>query len=839
MAEPVDTTESPGDSSVTQDADTTEDFDEAYDDLATVPRQPDRGWRDRWQIPVMLAGGALLVGGLLTVRNSAPENDYEGALGSVSTLIESRQYGEAIEFLNTTMLPNLQNEDIQPRHVREFYSLRGDAIYLAQEEERIALEENFQSVVTDYYLAEESLAELTPAQNTRLALSLAALGREEEAVARADALPDSAALSRQLVYKALIERNLATREPDVDWTMRLLSSFASEDDLDEADQFWAIARQAELQLNAGFPEESLTHLLRGVQRLRIEEHSSLAGELFLLIARSYTELGRFADSETQAVRALDLLDASSPLRGDAVVLRGVIAHTTGRTEEARDLYGAALADHPNASHAPEASLGLAEVEAYLGNIPNAINAYELLLEQFADPRRDTELIVTRQRASSSMLERQRERILVEDHQSALRFAQLGERVYEGRGGVPGDVLQAVAGSHRLIADGILGEAGVDTDPRNILVLDPVARSEARAHYSSAGEYFLKHTRLVILAEDEFFGDSLWQAGDCYDLAGDREKAIEIFSEFASGRPNDPRQPEAMFRLAQAHQALGAFATASRFYEELIEDHPRTPVAAAAHVQLAQCYLLDPEGSNDEQAEQLLETILGGRMLTPEAIEFRVALYELGRIYIQQGKHKEAIARLREAVERYPDDPETNQIRFTLADAYRRSAVDLEEQAGGGVPPSRVRELDRERRSRLVLAQDLYEDVRQHIEGITARELNELEVTTLRNSYFYRADCAFDLDEFESAIRLYDAAAQRYAQDPASLVAMMQIVQCYLELERFAEARTANERAKRRLAELPDDVLDDPGMPLDRKHWERWLEASARLATATESDAPTE
>ncbi|MFG0257334.1 MAG: tetratricopeptide repeat protein [Phycisphaerales bacterium JB043] len=835
MAEPVDSTETPIDASTTQDASLVEDFDAAYDETA-IPERPDRGWRDRWQIPVLLVGGLLLIAGLMTVRSQAPQNDYEGALETVSAMVESRRYQDAIEFLNTTLLPNVHNEDIQPRHLREFYSLRGDAIYLAQEEQRIALEENFQSVVSDYYQAEEHLAQLTTAQHTRLALSLAALGREEEASARADALPDSAAISRQLVYKSLIERNLATSEPEIDWTMELLNRFVTEPGLDESQQFWAIARQAELQLAAGFPEEALTHLLRAVQRLRVDDHPQHAGELFLLIARSYTELGRFKDAQTQVLRALDLIETPNPLRGNAIVLQGVIAHTTGRTDEARDVYATALSDYPNATHAPEAALGLAEVEAYLGNIPNAINAYELLLEQYDDPRVDAQLIVPRDRASSSMLERQRERILVEDFEGALRFATLAETVYAGAD-TPGDVLQAVAGSHRLIADRILSDAGVQADPRNILVLDPVARSQARAHYTSAGEYFLRHARRVILAEDEFFGDSLWQAGDCYDLAGDREKAIEIFSEFSTGRPNDPRQPEAMFRLAQAHQALGAFSTAARFYEELIDTHPRTPAAAAAHVQVAKCYLLDDDSANDPNAEQLLASILEGVQLTPDAIEFRMALFELGRIYLSQGKHDEAIAKLREAVQRYPDDPETNQIRFTLADAYRRSATDLEELALTGLPSSRIREIDRQRRSRLVLAKDLYDQVRQHIESITLRDLNELESTTLRNSYFYRADCAFDLGEFDIAIRLYDAAAQRYSQDPASLVAMMQIVQCYLELERWAEARTANERAKRRLAELPDEVLDDPGMPLDRRHWERWLEASARLATAIERDQP--
>jgi tetratricopeptide (TPR) repeat protein len=95
--------------------------------------------------------------------------------------------------------------------------------------------------------------------------------------------------------------------------------------------------------------------------------------------------------------------------------------------------------------------------------------------------------------------------------------------------------------------------------------------------------------------------------------------------------------------------------------------------------------------------------------------------------------------------------------------------------------------------------------------------------------------AFDLGEHEAAIRHYDAAAQRYASDPASLVAMVQIVNCYVELGRWQEARTANERARRRLRELPPEALDAPDLPMTRRHWERWLDAAAAIDALAEAD----
>src|SRR5690606_24232915 len=95
------------------------------------------------------------------------------------------------------------------------------------------------------------------------------------------------------------------------------------------------------------------------------------------------------------------------------------------------------------------------------------------------------------------------------------------------------------------------------------------------------------------------------------------------------------------------------------------------------------------------------------------------------------------------------------------------------------------------------------------------------------------DCAFDLGRFEAARRLYDAARERYPDDPASLVAMIQIVNAYLEEGDLARAATANERARRFYASLPDEAWDDPQLPIGREDWQRWLDSIAALMPAPE------
>jgi tetratricopeptide (TPR) repeat protein len=122
-------------------------------------------------------------------------------------------------------------------------------------------------------------------------------------------------------------------------------------------------------------------------------------------------------------------------------------------------------------------------------------------------------------------------------------------------------------------------------------------------------------------------------------------------------------------------------------------------------------------------------------------------------------------------------------------------------------------------------------VRAALETIDLDKLSKVQQLILRNAIFYRGDCAYDLGDYDTAIRLYDAAAQRYATDPASLVAMIQIVNCYAAQGKMREARTAHSRAQMRLRELPESSWQGAMTPMDRRHWERWLETSLRLEKA--------
>jgi hypothetical protein len=66
--------------------------------------------------------------------------------------------------------------------------------------------------------------------------------------------------------------------------------------------------------------------------------------------------------------------------------------------------------------------------------------------------------------------------------------------------------------------------------------------------------------------------------------------------------------------------------------------------------------------------------------------------------------------------------------------------------------------------------------------------------------------------------------------------MVQIVAALIAQGKGEEAATANTRARRFYASLPESVWDDPTIPMNRRQWESWLDAQSRLVPAVSSTA---
>ena len=227
--------------------------------------------------------------------------------------------------------------------------------------------------------------------------------------------------------------------------------------------------------------------------------------------------------------------------------------------------------------------------------------------------------------------------------------------------------------------------------------------------------------------------------------------------------------------------------------------------------------------------------------------FQAAVVAYGEMLYEKGRYAEAIERLVQASSLVnPDEhgARSTSVRFRLADSYRQSAneirVRLETE---GMPAHEQERLDLLRRERFREAASRFSDLIDGLTRVDPSRLTPLERVYLRNSFFYRGDCSYELalasagEErhrgFTEAILSYEEALERYADDPAALVAMIQITHCYLKRGSEGDVKrggTVADRARRLYATMDPAVLNDPTLPLAREDWERWLDSIETLSS---------
>ena len=797
------------------------------------------GRRDLWQIPVLLGAAGLLAIGLLMWVRSASGPDYRGALDSVHALIDRQDYDRAIAILNGPIREHISDKEITPDLLASFYLLRADALYLSQRQQGLNVPANNMRIIENYEAGRGTAgATLAAPQISRLADTLVSLNRIDDALRELRALGAAVPEIRHDIFKRIIERGLA---PGANARQRtfatdLLAQLRNDPLITDDTRLWTVTKLSQLSLVSGNPEDAIRRILPELERLdsRLDPK---AADLFALLGQAYIDLGQFDDARTQLTQAETIADPTSDTTARCEVLLAHLDRQGQDLEQARDRLALVVERDPESPVSTLAWLGLGEVDADLGEFDASLDAYEHLVKAInAGESPD----ISADRADGSIDQRFRDRFERADYETALKYAALISALYQKGDPPPASVLR-LADARRKLAEQLvapldhLPDGSIDVDHA-----DPASLEQARQHFARAGDLYKEHAQLTLLGDPERSAESLWLAADSLDNAGDLIGAAALFAEYVDVRHDDPREVEGQFRLARTFQARGEYAVAATHFEKLLAEHPTSEEAYRSYVPLAQCYLYNPVDEKPERAEELLLHVISGEIFDPSAPEFRAALIELGALYVQTGRYPDAIRRLTEATDRYPDLKTDPRFMFRLADAYRLSATSIQNDLRQAMPQSERFKLEALRQQHLAGALDLYEQIVQLYQQRDPARLADLDRALLRNALFYRGDCAFDLGElfaadpdrakgyYERAIRYYDTSAQRYADDPSSLVAMIQIVNCYAALGKWREVQTAHERARARLAELPPQAWESSGSPMDRRYWERWLQASVEL-----------
>jgi tetratricopeptide (TPR) repeat protein len=797
-------------------------------------------WGNLWQVPAIIISLALIAAGLYVSARRAPEMDFDGALERAEQLIAAREFDAARTQLEDVIGPVLDEATV-PQQAR-FHRATADWVATVQEARGAGSEEGARLITEKYGEAASMGASLDPPRLERWANALIDLGNLEEArhrVTELEALSvsgasgDVAQACRNRLLRRLVDVSLAEQDVPDDARMAALEEYRGDSLVSPADEAWAIARQAELRLEEGDAEDAVAHLLVDMRRLEDVDDAidpAAWGELYMLLARGYFAQGRYDDAEFHVQRALGQFRGPEPARADALLLMARLAVARGEPEQALERLDEVINEYPGSKARLPALLTRAEVSSVVGRHEESLADFRALLTLLpeAADRKD----ITPRVVAASLADRHDAALTVGQLPLALEYVSLAEELFTA-GDVPLEVLFRIASTSRQIADDMIAQARIAPEEGELPVrldeIDPAIRYEAQSKYEQAADYFLRHARALttVPEADAEWAESLWLAGDSYDLAGRRQMAIRHFLEYVAGcSVDDPRRAEVCYRLAAAYEAEMDYESAATYYGQVIAEHPRSVYGTQSHVPLARCYVaLDRR----PEAVQELTAIVDNRRaeispITPDSLDYRDALFTLGEVYHEGGQYREAIERLTTAVQRYPDDERINEVRFRLADSYRRLAEALraEAEASPTSSPAERRALEQRAEEHLRSALTLFGEVSRGYADRDESRLNRLQRDLARYAALSRGDCAFALGRYTEAAEYYDQAARNYSGHHSSMYALIQIVNCYDRLGERQRADVAHHRALEHLSRLPDEAFADPQSLLDREAWEQWL-----------------
>ncbi|MBL4809525.1 MAG: tetratricopeptide repeat protein [Phycisphaerales bacterium] len=788
-----------------------------------------KDWRSLWQTPALLATGGVLMLGLAYTISTKPDPVIKPALKQSDALLKAELYTEAIELLNTKVYPWVADPEGATNEERIRYHLnKARAIDRGQRAAGFEDDRNHVSIIREYLEAERLGALLEAADIAALSRVYLSRGEMDTAKIRASQIPDTRRDLRDDLNHKIVENLLDRPVPKIEPAMEMLNLMLTDSELAMDRRVWAMERQARIQLEKGFVDETITRILREMPRLERAQADGRS-RLHLLLGRGYLMLGANDHARKQIEHAYDQSGAGDPHYSEILLAHAQLEDTEGNTYEARDLYAQITENYSRDRVYPWALVGLGETQAAVSESELSIDAYETLVSNYDSLGIESE--PSRNQVLDSILARASDTLAAGVPEDSLRYTTLGERLFK-IDDLPPEIFEMLMNGHKAMAEKLLGSSLEET--RSLLSLDPSTRAQVQRHLIAAATNAQMHAERFIVSNLPKHASSLWISADLFDRAGDQHEAIIAFQTYANSMPSDPRYAEALFRLGQSLRAVGDFQKSAEIFEQLIQDREGVlgadigPFADASFVPLAQAYLYDEDEENDTKAEQLLLTVLSGTKVSTETELYRTALLEMAGHYDSTGRAARAIERYEEFVARYEGDPETAVVIFRLAEAHRRMGDKIELSMGDSMPAAERNERASKMRAHRTRAIEHYESAIRALGALKLGRMGMFESIALRNAYFYMGDCAFDLNDYDEAIRYYDIARDRYSDDPASLVAMVQIVNSYIAKDEIGRAATANERARRFYSTIPDDVWDDPNLPMDRGDWERWLDSSAML-----------
>lgn len=347
--------------------------------------------------------------------------------------------------------------------------------------------------------------------------------------------------------------------------------------------------------------------------------------------------------------------------------------------------------------------------------------------------------------------------------------------------------------------------------------------EARAHLRQAGDIRAELAELDRMTRQ--YCDRLWSAASSHFQGRDYRKAIAELDTYLQNE-SQRRRAGALVMQGEAMLALNRLDDAIAALTECIDYHPKDVASFRARLLLAQAWA---EKGEPLRAEAFLVENLTGDLLTPAGKEWRDSLFQLGDLLHAEGRHADAIARLDEALNRYPDAPQAFSARYLLAHSRLVMASAAKDELERDLSAEQRAARQQQFTENLAAAEKLYREIREISLRRESREsLRPHEAAIARNAVFALGEILTDQGDFPAAIKMYYAAANRSLDRPEALSAYLEIARLYRRLGKAIESKTTIEQAKVLLASLKADANIEETTNYNRTQWAELLDGLGSL-----------
>ncbi|HZZ73691.1 MAG TPA: tetratricopeptide repeat protein [Pirellulales bacterium] len=622
------------------------------------------------------------------------------------------------------------------------------------------------------------------------------------------------------------------------------------------------------------------------------ETNSLRGRLMLQEARLlHTDNAQPASAAAKAKyqQAIDSFrialgrgTGDSQISRESMYLMGVCLFEMGSERAAVDQFGRAFQQFSESEEGVAAGFQQAELLRQLGKDDEAIAALAAVVKSAGPPEKYHNPWLSLDEIRNRLTADQQAYVLKRDFDRAIHLAEISCPI------VPQErTIQLQAQGYRAWSQALFNDA----EKANAVAADEL-RAAAREKLRLAGKRFAQLGDLRIATR--FYPDDLWDSAEAALAGRDYQRAIRVVHLYEQVEPRR-RRPQAMLILGEAHLCLNEPEPAIQALKQCLDDSPDDPATYRARILLAQAYLNQrdhlPEAKEAdaerlaEEAEKYLLENLDGDSLGPKSMEYRDALFILGKLQYERGleqelfaarireqaqlasgandvakaeplfeqvdlrsaashaRYEDAVTRLDEAVSRYPDSTNATEARYLMAEAYRHASREPRERSRTDTVESNRILHYRQMQQMLAQAATQYETLRDLLNRKQEHaELSPLDKSILRNAYFFHGAALFDAGRYEEAIHAYSTATNRYQDSPEVLEAYLQIASCYWRLNRLDEYQGTIEQARVVLKGMQSDSHSSAAFKqmtnYDRAQWEQQLNWLSAVRASTPSPLST-